>query len=145
MARDYDSEEYNDLQNRKADNEAQQKACQTEIDSIEDKIGRLRSAYDTIDEAKESIDDTKGMQKNMCELYEALWKGSRARYFYEMCESGDLYKSYDGYVSNIDETEDAINWEINALKEEQNKKYGILAGLINEWDDLCTKIRNFFN
>ena len=53
--------------------------------------------------------------------------------------------SYDGYVSNIDDAEDAINWEINALNERKNEKYGILSGLVNAWDDLCTRIRNFFN
>ena len=34
---------------------------------------------------------------------------------------------------------------INALKEKQNEKYGALSKLVNAWDDLCTKIRNFFN
>ena len=67
------------------------------------------------------------------------------QYFYDLCESGDLYTSYDGYVSNIDDAEDAINWEINALNERKNEKYGILSGLVNAWDDLCTRIRNFFN
>ncbi len=35
---------------------------------------------------------------------------------YDSCESGNLYTAYDGYVSNIDAAEDAINWEINTLK-----------------------------
>lgn len=52
---------------------------------------------------------------------------------------------YDGYISGIDSVEDEINWEINALKEKQNEKYGALSKLVNAWDDLCTKIRNFFN
>ena len=47
--------------------------------------------------------------------------------------------------SGIDSVEDEINWEINALKEKQNEKYGALSKLVNAWDDLCTKIRNFFN
>lgn len=41
--------------------------------------------------------------------------------------------------------DDAINWEINTLKEKVNEKYGVLSGLVNAWDDLCTKIQNFFN
>ena len=57
----------------------------------------------------------------------------------------NLYTAYDGYVSNIDAAEDAINWEINTLKEKMNEKYGVLSGLVNAWDDLCTKIQNFFN
>ena len=63
----------------------------------------------------------------------------------DSCESGNLYTAYDGYVSNIDAAEDAINWEINTLKEKMNEKYGVLSGLVNAWDDLCTKIQNFFN
>lgn len=55
------------------------------------------------------------------DLYQSLWTGSRAQYFYDLCESGDLYTSYDGYVSNIDDAEDAINWEINALNERKNE------------------------
>lgn len=47
--------------------------------------------------------------------------------------------------AKIDDAEDAINWEINALNERKNEKYGILSGLVNAWDDLCTRIRNFFN
>lgn len=46
-------------------------------------------------------------------------------------------------MSNIDAAEDAINWEINTLKEKVNEKYGVLSGLVNAWDDLCTKIQNF--
>ena len=48
-------------------------------------------------------------------------------------------------MSNIDAAEDAINWEINTLKEKINEKYGVLSGFVNAWDDLCTKIQNFFN
>jgi hypothetical protein len=118
-----------------------------EINEIDAKIDRLRDAYNTLDDAKEAIDDINKNQKNMIssDLYQSLWTGSRAQYFYDLCESGDLYTSYDGYVSNIDDAEDAINWEINALNERKNEKYGILSGLVNAWDDLCTRIRNFFN
>ena len=34
---------------------------------------------------------------------------------------------------------------LNTLKEKVNEKYGVLSGLVNAWDDLCTKIQNFFN
>lgn len=145
MAKNYDEQEYNSLKSQKRSNEARQEECQAEIDSLGDKIERLRSAYNTIDGAKEAIDDTKGIHSNMPMFYESLWKGNRAQYFYDMCESGELKTSYAGYVSNIDAVEDTINWEINGLKEQQNEKYGILSGLVNAWDDLCTRIRNFFN
>lgn len=62
-----------------------------------------------------------------------------------MCESGELKTSYQGYVDNIDAVKDDINWKINELKESQNERYGILSGLVNAWEDLCTRIRNFFN
>lgn len=132
MAKKYDRNKYQNLKNQKASNEHQQEVCQLEINEID---------------AKEAIDDINKNQKNMIssDLYQSLWTGSRAQYFYDLCESGDLYTSYDGYVSNIDDAEDAINWEINALNERKNEKYGILSGLVNAWDDLCTRIRNFFN
>ena len=135
MAKKYDRNKYQNLKNQKASNEHQQEVCQLEINEIDAKIDRLRDAYNTLDDAKEAIDDINKNQKNMIssDLYQSLWTGSRAQYF------------YDGYVSNIDDAEDAINWEINALNERKNEKYGILSGLVNAWDDLCTRIRNFFN
>ena len=147
MAKKYDRNKYQNLKNQKASNEQQQEVCQSEINEIDAKIDRLRDAYNTLDDAKEAIDDINKNQKNMIssDLYPSLWTGSRAQYFYDLCESGNLYTSYDGYVSNIDDAEDAINWEINALNERKNEKYGILSGLVNAWDDLCTRIRNFFN
>ena len=87
----------------------------------------------------------KNIHSNMPTFYESLWTGNKAQYFYEICESGGLKTGYDGYISGIDSVEDEINWEINALKEKQNEKYGALSKLVNAWDDLCTKIRNFFN
>lgn len=74
-----------------------------------------------------------------------MWAGCNAQECYDSCESGNLYMGYDGYVSNIDAAEDAINWEIEALKEKINEKYGVLSGLVNTWDSLCTRIQNFFN
>ena len=145
MAKDYDEQEYNKLKSQKRSNEAQQEECQAEIDRLGDKIERLRSAYNTIDGAKEAVDDIRRIHSNMPMFYESLWEGGKAQYFYDMCESGELKTSYSGYVGNLDAAEDAINWEINKLKEQQNEKYGILSGLVNVWDDLCTRIRNFFN
>ena len=145
MAKKYDEREYDSLKSQRRNNEARQEECRVEINNLGDKIEQLRSAYNTMDGAKEAIDDIKGIHSNMPMFYESLWKGSRAQYFYDMCESGELKTSYSGYVSNIDAAEDEINWEINGLKEKQNEKYGILSGLVNAWDDLTTRIRNFFN
>lgn len=112
---------------------------------LDEKIERLKAAYRKLDDAKEAIDDIKHNQRNMInsDLYQCMWTGSNAQECYESCESGNLYTAYDGYVSNIDAAEDAINWEINTLKEKVNEKYGVLSGLVNAWDDLCTKIQNF--
>ena len=145
MAKKYDEREYDSLKSQRRNNEARQEECRVEINNLGDKIEQLRSAYNTMDGAKEAIDDIKGTHSNMPMFYESLWKGSRAQYFYDMCESGELKTSYSGYVSNIDAAQDEINWEINGLKEKQNEKYGILSGLVNAWDDLTTRIRNFFN
>jgi hypothetical protein len=142
MAKKNDRKEYNKLKKKKADNKKQQEQCQSEIDVLDEKIERLK-----LDDAKEAIDDIKHNQRNMInsDLYQCMWTGSNAQECYESCESGNLYTAYDGYVSNIDAAEDAINWEINTLKEKVNEKYGVLSGLVNAWDDLCTKIQNFFN
>lgn len=138
-------EEYNRLKEQKQNNEVQQEACQAEINSLGDKIERLEAAYRAMDEAKESIHDIRTIHANMPMFYEALWEGSRARYFYDLCESGELDSAYSSYISSIDAEEDALNWEINELKEKQNEKYGILSGLVSAWDDLCTRMQNFFN
>ncbi len=113
---------------------------------LDEKIERLKAAYRKLDDAKEAIDDIKHNQRNMInsDLYQCMWTGSNAQECYDSCESGNLYTAYDGYVSNIDAAEDAINWEINTLKKKMNEKYGVLSGLVNAWDDLCTKIQNFF-
>lgn len=145
MAEDCREEEYNRLKEQKQSNEVQQEACQAEINSLGDKIERLEAAYRTMDEAKEAIHDIRTIHANMPMFYEALWEGSRARYFYDLCESGELDSAYSSYISHIDAEEDALNWEINKLKEKQNEKYGILSGLVSAWDDLCTRMQNFFN
>lgn len=145
MAQNYDKQEYNKLNSQKQSNEIQQNECQKEIYSLDEKIDRLKSAYNAIGEVKEDIDNIKNKNKNMWDNYKSIWKGKRADYFNDLCESGELKESYSGYVNNIDSVEDNINWEINKLREEQNEKYGVLSGLVNAWDDLCTKIQNFFN
>ena len=127
MAKKYDNSKYQSLKSQKS------------------AIERLRVAYNTLDDAKEALEDIKNIHSNMPTFYESLWTGNKAQYFYEICESGGLKIDYDGYISGIDSVEDEINWEINALKEKQNEKYGALSKLVNAWDDLCTKIRNFFN
>lgn len=147
MAKKNDRKEYNKLRKKKADNKKQQEQCQSEIDVLDEKIERLKAAYRKLDDAKEAIDDIKHNQRNMInsDLYQCMWTGGNAQECYDSCESGNLYTAYDGYVSNIDAAEDAINWEIYTLKEKMNEKYGVLSGLVNAWDDLCTKIQNFFN
>ena len=134
MAKKNDRKEYNKLKKKKADNKKQQEQCQSEIDVLDEKIERLKAAYRKLDDAKEAIDDIKHNQRNMInsDLYQCMWTGSNAQECYDSCESGNLYTAYDGYVSNID-------------AEKMNEKYGVLSGLVNAWDDLCTKIQNFFN
>ena len=147
MAKKNDRKEYNKLKKKKADNKKQQAQCHSDIDVLAEKIERLKAAYRKLEERKEGIDDSKDKQGKRinADLDQCMWTGSNAQECYDSCESGNLYTAYDGYVSNIDAAEDAINWEINTLKEKMNEKYGVLSGLVNAWDDLCTKIQNFFN
>ena len=145
MAKKYDNSKYQSLKSQKSANEKKQESYKSEINDIEAEIERLRVAYNTLDDAKEALEDIKNIHSNMPTFYESLWTGNKAQYFYEICESGGLKIDYDGYISGIDSVEDEINGEINALKEKQNEKYGALSNLVHAWDDLCTKIRNFFN
>lgn len=143
MEKDYD-EDYYRLQDDKQSNESRQRECQNKIDNIGDKIDRLRDAYNAIDEEKESINQIKKMNKDLPDSYEE-WVGKNAETFFDMCESGELKTNYEGYVSNIDKIQDEINWEIYNLETQQNEQYGILSGLVDAWDKLCTKIENYFN
>lgn len=143
MEKDYD-EDYYRLQDDKQSNESKQRECQKEIDNIGDKIDRLRDAYNAIDEEKEAINQIKIMNKNIPDSYEE-WTGKNAEIFFDMCESGELKSSYEGYISNIDRIQDDINWEIYHLEAQQNEQYGILSGLVDAWDKLCTKIENYVN
>lgn len=141
----YDEKEYNRLKSRKWSNETQQEDCRNEINTLDGQIAQLRSAYTTIDDAKEAIGEIRTCHSNLPIYYESQWKGGKARYFYDLCESGELKTNYTGYISNIDEAEDAINWKIHELECQKNETYGILSGLADAWDSLCTKIQNFFN
>ena len=144
MAKEYDEDYYN-LQSEKENNENQQRECRNEIDDIEQKIERLREAYNTIDAAKESIGQIRNLNTNTPDFFCDVWKGSRAEYFFEICESGELKSSYSDYISRIDEIEDAINWEIYNLDTQKNEKYGILSGLLDAWDRVWTEIQNYVN
>ena len=117
MAKKNDRKEYNKLKKKKADNKKQQEQCQSEIDVLDEKIERLKAAYRKLDDAKEAIDDIKHNQRNMInsDLYQCMWTGSNAQECYDSCESGNLYTAYDGYESNIDAAEDAINWAWSAF------------------------------
>ena len=65
MAQNYDKQEYNKLNSQKQSNEIQQNECQKEIYSLDEKIDRLKSAYNAIGEVKEDIDNIKNKNKNM--------------------------------------------------------------------------------
>lgn len=145
MAKKNDRKEYNKLKKKKADNKKQQEQCQSEIDVLDEKIERLKAAYRKLDDAKEAIDDIKHNQRNMInsDLYQCMWTGSNAQEYYDSCESGNLYTAYDGYVSNIDAAEDAINWEINTLKEKMNENMVCFQDLLTHGMICARKYRIF--
>ena len=60
-----------------------------EINEIDAKIDRLRDAYNTLDDAKEAIDDINKNQKNMIssDLYQSLWTRSEERRVGKECRS----------------------------------------------------------
>lgn len=145
MDEEFDYAEYDRLQNEKSVNEAQQSQCQSEINSLDDEISMLGEAYETIKDAKGYVKD---IQKEISKIPDKEldgWKGSVFESLRESSEESGLKEIYESYIDNINTVEDAINWDINHKEEERNEKYGILSGLKNTWDDLCTWIGNLFN
>lgn len=138
--------EYESLKGQLSSNESQQAATRSEITNLDVKIQRLRDAYNKLDEAKESVKVQKNIVSNMPDFYESVWKGAHATSVYTACESGGvLSNEYANYVDALDEIEDNINNEINRLNNIRSEKWGILQGLINAWNNLSTRIRNYFN
>lgn len=137
---------YYRLENQRGQNESQQESVQNEIDDIDKKIKRLRTAYNTLDKQKESIKGQKGTISRIKNNYEGNWKGQHATSVYDACTGkGAVASAYQSYADAIDEIEDAINNEICRLKNLRADKWGILQGLIRAWNSICTQIRNYFN
>lgn len=145
MDEEFDYAEYDRLQNEKYANEMQQSQCQSEINSLDEEISLLEEAYETIKDAKDYIKDVKKEIQKIPDKELEGWKGSVFESLKESSEETGLKSAYDSYIDNINEVEDAINWDINHKKEERNEKWGILSGLKNAWDDLCTWIGNLVN
>lgn len=139
--------EYNRLCAEKAGNEAEQQSVQSQIDALDEKIERLRSAYDKIDAEKESL---KGIRNDILRItrdYYGDWKGTNASELERTlaADDGELRRAYEAYIEAIDVIEDSINNDILALKQQRNNLDGFLVGLKNAWASLCTRIRNIFN
>lgn len=141
-----ENEEYNQLLSDKAQNEKNQKKTQDELDKIQQQIDDMKAAYDAIDAAKEDLKEIRKSIKKLPGKYDDNWKGSVANGVYESCKSdGDLYKAYTSFIDAIDDIEDDINNHIRDLKNEHSNQTGILRGLVEAWNGLCTAIQNFFN
>ena len=52
MAKKYDNSKYQNLKSQKSANEKKQESYKSEINDIEAELERLRSAYNTLDDAK---------------------------------------------------------------------------------------------
>lgn len=81
MAKKYDNSKYQSLKSQKSANEKKQESYKSEINDIEAEIERLRVAYNTLDDAKEALEDIKNIHSNMPTFYESLWTGNKAQYF----------------------------------------------------------------
>lgn len=137
---------YYRLENERGHNEQQQQNTQNEIDDIDKKIQRLRTAYKTLDGQKESIKSQKTTLKGLKDFHDYAWKGEHATAVYDSCGSGGtLSSNYQSYIDGIDGIEDSINNEIARLKNLRSEKWGILQGLVRAWNNLCAEIRNYFN
>ena len=146
MADKLDEAEYNRLQGEKNTNRNKQEDCKATIDSLNGKIDDLKAAYDKLDEAKETLEDTLSDLKHIPSNQFSGWKGAVADEIKNTCKEKDgLYGQYDTYIKKIDDIEDAINWQIHNLKSQINDQEGILGDLKDSFDWISTKIRNFFN
>ena len=61
MAKKYDNSKYQNLKSQKSANEKKQESYKSEINDIEAELERLRSAYNTLDDAKEALEDIKNI------------------------------------------------------------------------------------
>lgn len=137
---------YYRLESQRGQNEWQQQNTQNDIDNIDNKISRLRTAYNTLDQQKESIKDQKKEINRLDDAYKGSWKGEHATSVYDACNGdGTVSSSYQSYIDAIDGIEDAINNEICRLKNLRAEKWGILQGLVRAWNNITTQIRNYFN
>lgn len=137
---------YYRLEGQRGQNEWQQRNTQNEINSIEKKISRLRTAYNTLDKQKESIKGQKKTINRLDDIYKDSWKGQHATSVDNACNGeGAVSASYQSYIDAIDGIEDAINNEICRLNNLKAEKYGFLQGLIRAWNNITTQIRNYFN
>lgn len=137
---------YYRLEGQRGQNERQQQSTQNEINNIDKKISRLRTAYNTLDQQKESIKGQKRTINRLDDTYKKSWKGEHATAVYNACNGdGAVSSSYQSYIDAVDGIEDAINNEICRLNNLRAEKWGILQGLIRAWNNITTQIRNYFN
>ena len=141
-----DNKEYEKLKTDKKQNEQKQSSTQAQIDDLDDKIKAMKDAYKAIDTAKEELKDIRKAIKKMPSEYDDKWKGRVSKEVYTSCKSeGELYSSYTSYIDAIDEIEDDLNLKLTDYENEKIKQEGFLVTLRTAWNDLCTKIQNFFN
>ena len=141
-----DSNDVESLKSQRRTNEGKQSDIKDDIGDLDDKIKRLRDAYDTIDGQKEDAKDYKKAINRLPNAYSDSWKGENADFAYQSCEKqGGLSDSCQSYIDNVDDIEEAINDEITRLKNLRSDKWGILQGLVEAWNNLTNKIRNAVN
>lgn len=141
-------EEYNGLCNERSSASSQIDASEARIADYQDKVNRLDAAYDSVKEIKDNIeekwkDDIKKAYKDYNDDgYE--WEG--VAYTATEEELGDCIKwHYEFLVENLDGIMDDINLEKAKYKNCIYEEEGILSGLRTWWNNLCTKIANYWN
>lgn len=138
-------EEYYALKSQRGNNENRQRSVQSNISSIDAKIDALKKAYRAIDCDKERLKGYRNQIGILSDIYGNVLKGQYSNNILSSCDGGSLYKNFDSYVKEIDKIQDDINWEINKLKNERNEQNNILGSLRAAWNNLNTRIRNYFN
>lgn len=114
------------------------------IESLEEKIERLKSARDAVSAKKEEIGTT---ISNMAGTIESMdyfiWCGSNRESF-----DGEVIKALedcDAFNQDVDSLQDALNDEITQLENKRYEHEGIIGQLkmvLNDLDNWLTKLLN---
>lgn len=140
--------EYNGLCNERSSASSQIDASEARIADYEAKIELLETAYSSVKTVKDNIEEQWRADVKKCyndyndDGYE--WAG-KAYDEVESEVSQFICWHFEDIIDNIDDVLDEINLEITRYENLIIEEEGILVGLRTWWNNLCTRIANYWN